>query len=76
MAPPAAEDHSRRLLLFVVSYSQWRRDPRRTCHCEERSDAAIFMTERTRRGIAASLALLAMTFSFTWVGCRSAWNAQ
>jgi hypothetical protein len=35
--------------------------PGRKCHREERSDAAISKAERTGRGIATSLALLAMT---------------
>jgi hypothetical protein len=36
-----------------------------TCHCEEQSDEAIPAIEGGR-GIAASLALLAMTVSFRW----------
>ncbi|MEA2738798.1 MAG: hypothetical protein QOH05_2105, partial [Acetobacteraceae bacterium] len=34
------------------------------CHCEEQSDEAIPSIECAGRGIAASLAVLAMTVSF------------
>jgi hypothetical protein len=48
-------------LWFPASIQSPARSVAGPCHREERSDAAISLTVRTFMGIAASLALLAMT---------------